>query len=72
MISVQNYGAGDIIEFLVVKKNKKIMWQNIMNGNITHNGEANMGNPLGKSSIFKSIQAGNWASIINAMVKSCA
>ena len=25
MISVQNYGAGDIIEFLVVKKNKKIM-----------------------------------------------
>ena len=25
MISVQNYGAGDIIEFLVMKKNKKIM-----------------------------------------------
>ena len=44
----------------------------VMNGNITHNGEANMGNPLGKSSIFKSIQAGNWASIIDAMVKSCA
>ncbi len=25
MISVQNYGAGDILEFLVMKKNKKIM-----------------------------------------------
>ena len=25
MISVQNYGAGDIIEFLIMKKNKKIM-----------------------------------------------
>ena len=44
----------------------------VMNGNIQHAGEANMGNPLGKTSIFKSIQAGNWASIINAMVKSCA
>lgn len=43
----------------------------VMNGNIQHAGEANMGNPLGKTSIFKSIQAGNWASIIDAMVKSC-
>ena len=42
-----------------------------MVGNIVHAGEADMGNPLGKSSIFKSIMAGGWDSILNGVIKSC-
>ena len=42
-----------------------------MVGNIIHAGEADMGNPLGKSSIFKSIMAGGWDSILNGVIKSC-
>ncbi len=42
-----------------------------MVGNLIHAGEADMGNPLGKSSIFKSIMAGGWDSILNGVIKSC-
>ena len=42
-----------------------------MVGNIIHAGEADMGNPLGKSSIFKSIMAGGWDSILSGVIKSC-